>query len=85
MARSSFSVRAWLFLRPQPELNQAGGWPLGGNPGHTSSILPNTYFAARPTSQEMHPTAAKYIIAIQAFESESLPVMIAAKMVSAAI
>jgi hypothetical protein len=33
----------------------------------------------------MHPTAVKNIIAIQAFESESLPVMIAVKMVSAAI
>jgi len=33
----------------------------------------------------MHPTAAKNIIAIQSFESKSLPVMIAAKMLSAAI
>jgi hypothetical protein len=61
------------------------GWTLGGNSDHTSLSSSSTYFAPRPTSQETHPTAAKNIIAIQAFESESLPVMIAVKMVRAAI
>ena len=47
-------------------------------------IRARTYFAARPAIQERPPTAAKNTTAIQASESGSLFVTMAAKIVSAA-